>query len=63
MMKYQEIFLKVMKLLLLYFMRFKKDSKIFTKKYLIDYTIRKLNWQQIIIIIYNKRIFSTNNDW
>lgn len=50
-----------MESLLLYFVKDNKDSTILPKKYPDNCTIGGLNWQPIIMIIYNKSLFSTNN--
>lgn len=52
------------KLFLPYFIDFEEDSIILAKQYSDNYTIEGLDWQLIIIIIYNKnRFFANNNCW
>lgn len=54
MVEYQEIFLKQIKALLLYFVEFHEDSTILPKEYLEDYTVNSSDQQSIIMIIYYK---------
>lgn len=44
-----------------YFGEFNEDETIKTKKYPFNYTMRGSNYQPVIIIIYSKSIFSTND--
>lgn len=62
MVKYYKIFLKKIKALLSYIVKFKEDNTILPKKYLDDYTARGSDQKLIIIIIPDKSIFSTNNN-
>lgn len=61
MIKYQNFFLKKIKSLLPYFVEFKKNVKILSKKYSSDFAVEKSNQQLIIIIIYDKNTFFSNN--
>ena len=61
--KYKKIFLSKIKSLLFYFIKFFKDGLIFFKIYCNNYIIGKFNQKFIIIIIYNKNIFFTNDDY
>lgn len=61
MMKYKKLFLDEIKLLLLYLVEFSKNRSILLKKYPNDYIVGSANQISIIMIIYNKSIFSTNN--
>lgn len=54
-------FLNTMKDLKLYLIKFEKDESMKTKKYLDDYIVGKEKYYPIIIITYNKCIFSVNN--
>ena len=49
------------KSLLLYFMEFKEDCKILSKKYLSNYAVKGLDWWLIIIITNDKSKFSIND--
>ena len=59
--KYQEIFLREIKSLLLYFVEFKEDSTILPKEYPDDCVVGSTNRQPIITITYDKSTFSANN--
>lgn len=61
--EYWGVFLEKMKVLLPYFIKFKKNGTILPKKYLKDYVVRGSDGQLIIMIIYDKSIFSTNNSY
>lgn len=61
MIEYQRIFLEKIKTLLPYFVKFKKDGTILPKKYSEDCIVGGLDWQSIIMVIYNKSIFSAND--
>ena len=50
-----------MKSLLPYFVKNFEDSTMAPKKYPDDCTVERLDQKPIIIITYNKNIFSTNN--
>lgn len=63
MIKYKRIFLKELKILLSYFIKFKKANIILSKKYSNNCIIRTLDQQSIIIIIYNKIILFTSNNY
>lgn len=45
----------------LYIVKFVKNSAINTKKYFIDYVIRGNEYQSIVVITYDKYIFSMND--
>ena len=55
------MFLEKMKLLLFYFVEFEENGKILPKKYLNDYAVGGPDWQPIIMIKYDKGIFSIND--
>ena len=55
------MFLEKMKLFLFYFVEFEKNGKILPKKYLSDYAVGEPDWQPIIMIKYDKGIFSIND--
>lgn len=55
-------FLKVMEDLKFYVVEFQEDGTIKPKVYPDDCRIEGPNWRPIIIIIYDKYIFSANND-
>ena len=57
----RKIFLKEIKILFLYFIRFNKDRSILFKKYLENCKIVTSNQKLIIIITNDKNIFSANN--
>ena len=52
-----------MNLLVFYFIKFSNNDLILLKAYFDDYAIEKFNQKLIIIIIYNKNIFSANNSY
>lgn len=54
-------FLKVIKELNPYFIKFNKDKTIKNKKYLLDCIIKGTNQRLVNIIIYNKSIFFIND--
>ena len=60
--EYQKLFIEEIRAQFLYFVKFNKDDTILFKEYPNDCIVRSLNQRLIIIIIYNKSIFSTNND-
>ena len=51
-----------MKSLLSYFVKFEEENKMLPKEYLIDYAIRSLDQQSIIIITHDESMFSANNN-
>ena len=59
--EYWGIFLNEMNALLPYFVDFKKDVTILSKKYWDDCTVVSSDQQPIIIITYDESIFSINN--
>lgn len=61
MIEYWEIFLNKIKLLLLYLIKFLKNSIMVSKKYLSDCIIEGLEKRLVIMISHNKNIFSVNN--
>ena len=61
--KYQNLFLNEIKLLLPYFVEFLEDSIIASKEYLSDYIVGQLEKRLIIIIIHNKNTFSVNDGY
>lgn len=61
MIEYRKKFLNKINLFFPDFEEFSKDVLIISKKYLNICIINILNQRVIIIIIYNKSIFSTNN--
>lgn len=61
MVKYKKIFLDKMKSLFSYLIKFFENSSIIPKKYLDNCVIVKPDQQLIIITIYYKCIFLTNN--
>lgn len=52
-----------MKILLFYFDKFKKNGTILSKEYLDDFIIRVFGQWPIIIITYDKSIFSANDSY
>lgn len=56
-----EWFLRTIKELKSYLIEFEKDSIIKTKNYLANYKIESNKYWPIIVIIYDKYIFSSNN--
>lgn len=58
-MKYKKIFLKEIKSLVPYFIKF---NKILSEEYLSNCAVRDLNQWLIIIITYDENIFSANNN-
>lgn len=60
-MEYKENFLLKLKLLLPYFVKFKKVGTILSTKYPWNYIVRDSDRGLVIMIIYDKNIFSTNN--
>lgn len=54
-------FLRRIKELKLYIVKFEENSVIKDKIYLFDYTVHDNDYYLIIIIIYNEYIFSTND--
>lgn len=61
--KYKIPFLNKMKSLLLYLVKFFKDKFMLSKEYPNDCIMSSLDQRLIIIIIYNKSSFSTNDDY
>lgn len=59
--EYKKIFLKKMRLLLLYFVEFSEDSSILKKNYLNNCAVEKLDRRWIIMITYNESTFLANN--
>lgn len=51
----------MIKKLQLYFVKFNNNGTMKNKEYLLNCMIKSTNQRLIIIIIYNKSIFSTNN--
>lgn len=51
----------MIKALFSYFVKFSKNVSILSKKYFKDYKMDRLNLKLIIMITYNKNIFSINN--
>lgn len=62
MVEYQKIFLEERKILLPYFVKFKEDNTILLKEYLENCTVGDSNQWTIIMITYDKNIFSINNN-
>lgn len=60
--EYKERFLEKMKELLSYFGEFSKEGLILSKKYSENCIVEKPNQWSIIMIIYNKSIFSVNDE-
>lgn len=58
MVKYKKIFLSEIKSLLSYFIKFSNNKFMLSKIYLTNCIIRRSNQRFIIMIIYNKNIFS-----
>lgn len=52
-----------MKLFLPFFVKFEEDVSILSKEYASDCTIKSLNQQLIIRIIYDESTFSMNDSW
>ena len=63
MVEYQKKILREIKVFLFFFMKFKNNGMILLKKYLNDFIIKCLNWLLIFMIIYDKNIFFTNNNF
>lgn len=61
--EYQEIFLNEIKSLLSYFVDFFKDGIIILKKYPNNCILESSDQRPIIMIIYSKSIFFTNNKY
>lgn len=61
MVKYRGIYLKEIKALLSYFVKFKKDSIILSKEYVENCAVEGLDQQVINIIMYSKNVFSVND--
>ena len=62
MVKYKKILLSKIKLLLSYYIKFLNDRSILSRIYHNNCIVKRLNQKLIIIIIYNKNIFSINDD-
>ena len=60
--EYWEIFLHEIKLFLLYFVEFSKNSAIVSKEYLNDCVIRESEKRPINLIIHNESIFLANDN-
>ncbi len=62
-MECKDIILYKIKLLIFYFVKFLDDTSMLLKIYLENYTISHINQNLIIMIMYDKKIFSTNHSW
>lgn len=62
MVEYKKIFLSKIESLLSYFVKFFNNRSVLSKVYLDNYVVERSDLRAIIIIIYDKSTFFTNND-